>query len=147
MNNQIRLGVLLNSDPYYTDVKRRIDDGELVIDIGKNNWPEGWYRDPYFNVSVPLALEIAQALPDVKKFSLYYQREIDFHNIMFDYDGDTYCVQWYKIFTIHRKSDDKKYYIPKYEIAHFFKSGRYKTTPHWGEGSKLYSPFRSKPCE
>lgn len=144
--NELRLGVWLNSDPYYAhpegtgaDVKRRFDSGKLIIAIGENTWPEGWYKDPYFNVSVPLTLELAHVLPEANNFSLFYKREIDFHHIMFDYDGDTYCVQWYKIFTVHRKSDGKRIYMDsKYSIADFFKSGRYKTTPHWEEGGTRY---------
>jgi hypothetical protein len=149
MNEQqkARLGVILN-DPYYSHpegtaaaVKRRFDSGELTIDFGESNWPADWYTDPHFNVSVPIALDLAQVLPEVKSFSLSYCREIDFHHIAFDYDGDTYCVQWYKIFTLHRKSDHKKVYIGRYEIDSFFKSGRYKTCPHWHIESDLYCPF------
>lgn len=153
MNEQqlARLGVILSQE-YYSHpegtgagVKSRFDSGQLTFRIGENNWPEGWYTDPYFNVSVPVALDLAQVLPEVKSFRLWYQKEIDFHNIVFDYDGNTYCVQWYKIFTVHRKSDSKKVYMEsRHTIADFFKSGRHKTSPHWDRGSELYCPFNWK---
>ena len=144
----VRLGVILN-DVYYTHpqetgkpVAERYASGELKIEIGESNWPKEWYSDPYFNVSVPLALEIALALPDVKVFKLYYWRDTDFHHVRFEYDGDEYIIQWYKVFVLYRKSDGHSYHAcERWGIAKFFKGGRYKTTPHWHSSSKSFNPF------
>lgn len=92
-------------------LQHRVDAGDLVIKIGKENWPEGYYHDPYFVVSIPLALDIALAIPTIKEFSVYYARIYDFHHIQFTYGDDSYIIQWYKVFTITRKSDGKKAYL------------------------------------
>jgi len=38
-------------------------------------------------------------------------------------------------------SGNAKVYLERHGIANFFKSGRYKTTPHWEKGSDRYGPF------
>src|ERR1019366_8504309 len=89
---QVRLNVIMQN-PYYSDpdgsgraVFDRWVSKELQIEIGEDNWRDDWYSDPYFNVSVPIALELALALPIVKVFKLWYDPKIDFHHIEFDYD-------------------------------------------------------------
>ncbi len=138
---QERLRVSIDTKYYGIEVKNRLDAGDLKIDIASKNWPDDWYSDPHFNISVPMALEIAKRISAVKEFKIFYIRKIDFHHIMFDLDGDTYCIQWYKIFTVSRKSDLKKVYLGRYEIPDWFGNGKHKVSPHWGEGSEMFSPF------
>lgn len=146
--NEERLQVYL-ADQYYShpngggaDVGRRFASGDLKIEIGESNWPKGWYSDPYFNVSVPFALELAQRLPTVKVFKLYYWGKQDFHHVEFECDGETYIVQWYKIFTIYRKSDGMKHYSDgRYSIPGWFGRGRHKTSEHWHDAGKTFNPF------
>jgi hypothetical protein len=99
-------------------------------------------------VSVPVALDLAAKLPSVKFFKLWYLRSQDFHNIEFDYDGDTFIVQWYKIFTVHRKSDGARHYFDhhtgRYDIPGWFRQGKHKTSPHWGEGSDTFNPWKAR---
>ena len=139
-----RLRVML-ADPCYAEINKRFESGDLKFELEDDCWPEGWYQNPDFNKSIPLALDLAGKLPDVKVFRLYYWREQDFHHVQFDYDGDTFIVQWYKIFTVHRKSNGGQHYFDRwsgqYDIPGFFKQGRHKTSPHWGEGSQTFNPF------
>lgn len=150
ISNQERLKALL-ADPYYSDPKgygrevgERFEKGETEIVFGEQNWPNGWYTDPYFRVSVPFALDIAQHLKDVKKIRVYYWRDQDFHHIQFEYDGDTYVVQWYKIWTLTRKSDGKKInfgFEGRYEIASWLRTGKHKTSQHWHDAGETFNPF------
>lgn len=109
-----KLDVLL-ADKFYAVLRQRVESGDLKITIGEENWPEGWYSDPFKNKSIPLALSIAHECPEANDFEIVYHRETDFHHIHFNYLGDRYTIEWYKITTITRHSDKCKIDFYRYD--------------------------------
>lgn len=150
MTDAERLAALFQ-DCYYSDpqgggaaIKTRFDSGDLKIDFAPKNWRDDWWTDPYFRVSVPIVLELVRALPGVKEFKLYYTPATDFHYVRFEYEGDEYAVQWYKVFCLYRKSDKKScnFGFDRYGIAPFFRRGDHKNTERfWYEGGTIANPF------
>jgi hypothetical protein len=140
-------------DEFYTHpqgggaaLKARIDSGEVKFKFAPKNWREDWYSDPYFKVSVPVALSIASALAGPLNFEIYYTPDFDFHHVRFEYDGDTYAVQWYKVFVLYRKSDGKQcsFAYDRYSIAPFFRRGDHKNDKFWFDGGRFATPFKEQ---
>lgn len=124
------LSVLNNS------LKERFLSNNLKIEIVPKNW-DNYYRDPHFNRSIPLMLDILDLNPSANNFKIFYLPTIDFHHVQFDYNEDTWIVQWYKIESLYRKSDKKHLYVGRGEIAYL---DRHSKSFYWGE-SKLFNPF------
>jgi hypothetical protein len=132
----------LLTDPYYVNVKARFDSGELHIRIDPPNWRESQWTDPYWRISVPLALSLSLHLPTADNFIIGYFADQDFQHIQFDFDGDTYIVQWYKVYVLYRKSDGKQinFAFRYYDIPTWLATGKHKTSPHWYDGGKSLAP-------
>lgn len=124
-------------------VRDRLASGHLRVDIGPATWPDGWYIDPYWRVSVPLVLDLAEALPAVETFAISYHRDSDFHRINFSCDGDDYVIEWYKVFRVTRKSDGKTALFggDRHYVANWFRSGKYLSDSRWERGFKHFDPF------
>ena len=120
----------------------RFRSGDLRVEIAPPSWPDGWYCDPYWRVSVPLAVQL-MSLPAANDFVIYYHRDTDFHRIQFDYDGDTFIIRWYKTFILHRKSDRKHIDFGRREgsISDFMKREKFKESSRWQETSSVSNPF------
>lgn len=111
-----KLITLLNY-PLYANELDRFQRGELVFDIVPPTWKSGW-SDPYGNVSIPLAIEIAYHNKDANNFRIYYYAPQDFQRIQFDSRGDQFCVEWYKIYSLYRRSDKMKCYSSSTLFVH-----------------------------
>jgi hypothetical protein len=92
---------------------KRFQSGELRITFGPQNWLPGMWNDPYWRVSVPLAIELANS--GANDIHVSYDNETDYQQIRFVYGDEQYIIQWYKVFTLHRRSDGKQadfgYYV------------------------------------
>lgn len=111
----------------------RLNSGELAISVAEPTWPEEWYLDPYRRVSIPLALQLAREVLDVKQIHVWYDREQDFHHIDFDVDGESYSIQWYKVFTLKRNRDGAEVMFGRYShrIPEFFARSKHKEETKW----------------
>jgi hypothetical protein len=108
-------------------------NGKLRFEFGPDNWTK-WYKDPYRNVSIPFAANLANAAPSIEVFQIYYYQPEDFHHIRFDFQGDTYILEWYKIITLHRKSDGhRRMFGFKWESIHYVES-QFRNTGKINEG-------------
>lgn len=108
-----KLEVLLQ-DKYYAALRKRVESSDLKIAIGEENWTNDWGTDPFGKVSIPLALSIAEKCPEANDFEIVYHKPTDFQHIHFNYLGDRYTVEWYKITTLTRHSDQTKIYFNHY---------------------------------
>jgi len=119
------------ADPYYGIEKRKYEIGSLKITIAEPNWKPEWYSDPYRNISMPLALQIAKECRSSNNFKVFYDPNEDFHHITFDYDGDAYDIQWYKVYSMRRLSDNKTVLFGRignhYQVSDFLRSAGHKT--------------------
>lgn len=142
--NQERLAAYL-ADPYLADLRKRFEAGRWGIEFAEPDWPQHYYADPYWNISVPLAVRIAVALPTAADFRVGYDRAVDFQHVGFTFDGDTFVVRWYKTFIVHRKSDRKCVDFGRrdYAIADWFAQGKHRTSDQWYDASDSTDPFRA----
>lgn len=109
-----KLDALLSEDEFYAVLRRRIESGDLKITIGEENWTNSWGADPFGTISIPLALSIAYECPEANDFEIVYHQPTDFQHIHFNYLGDRYTIEWYKITTLTRHSDQCKIYFHRY---------------------------------
>jgi len=122
---------------------KRLIKGEVTFRFGPSNWNPGWYQDPYNKVSLPLAIEVAVAIPSIKDFHIYYNNRLDEHYIRFPHQNDEYIIRWYKTFTLVRKSNLTKVSFSdrKHDIVRWLTSERNMNPdhPHWDK--EFGNPF------
>lgn len=135
----------LLADPFFVEVKARVDAGTLEFNFCPEDWwrPDAW-TDPYGRVSIPFALRLALARPEITAIGIYYHIDTDFQHIRFDLNGETYIVRWYKTFILCRKSDGKEIDFGRreYDITESFSRGLHtKGSPHWRTSNGGPDPF------
>jgi hypothetical protein len=114
------------------DTVRRVQCGDVQIELAAANWRSDWYSDPYVNRSLPIVGMVMRALPDVKSFKVLYDPKWDYHHVEFESEGITYDVRWYKICAVKRKNDNHEIALGQdFEVFYFFSQGKHKTSPHW----------------
>lgn len=114
------------ADPYYAKLRK------FNFQIAAPNWKPEYYSDPYGNISIQLMAQIAEHCDGSDNFKLYYDPREDFHHVEFDYNGDSYDIRWYKVYSMTRKSDGKSVLFGRigngHQIVDFFKN---KTQRGW----------------
>jgi hypothetical protein len=128
------------ADPFFINLKQRVESGDLVFTFGSETWWRvGSWNDPYGKVSIPFALRMALACPQVKEFKVYYHIDTDFQHIRFEADGETYIVRWYKTYILCRMSDRKQIDFGRreWDITEAFSRGLHKVkeSPYWRDSS------------
>lgn len=132
------------ADPYMVEVKARVESGDLKFVFGPENWRQGDWHDPYGRVSIPFALRMALARPEIKQFNIYYHKPYDFQHIEFECEGETYIVRWYKTYILCRKSDRAEIDFGRreYDITQAFaRRLNLKDSPHWRQVGKTFDHF------
>lgn len=103
----------------------RLESGDLVINIANASWLPHEYHNPYRNVSVPLAMELA-SIPAIKQIDIFYDPNEDYHHVKFTLDGHVFDIRWYKIYVVRRDDGKETPFGRSSGIVPWFKAGKHK---------------------